>query len=336
MPIDYIYRFAVFSNDDALMRQINVLFRDKHPTFYTNVLFNEPILSEFAPNVIIIDFNLENAFELTQQLKKSLHFAKCNLIALIPFERLFTLRDQIYAQGIFDYICLPLHLVEAHQRLSHAVKLNCLVEYYSNQQETLRILRNKLIQRSQALEQAQQVVEQCSQQDNLTKLPNRRHFENYLRQEWQRAIRESTPLALIFCDIDHFSEYNYRYGHQAGDECLCQIANAITHVIKRPSDLVARYNDDIFVITLPSTPRSGAGWVAHEILNAVRHLHIEMLDENNQAHTLSISLGVVSWIPQAEQRHEILFRQAKAALSLAKQQGGNQFVLYEDLLLSST
>ncbi|MDX1295523.1 MAG: diguanylate cyclase, partial [Sulfurimonadaceae bacterium] len=89
--------------------------------------------------------------------------------------------------------------------------------------------------------------------DFLTNIPNRRRFDDYLLQEWQRAARSKQPISLIMIDIDHFKLYNDHYGHQAGDTCLKKVAELIETSMQRPADLAARYGGEEFVCILPET-----------------------------------------------------------------------------------
>ena len=93
----------------------------------------------------------------------------------------------------------------------------------------------------QRLEQANKKLAQQAATDNLTRVANRRQFEQYIALEWKRSAREKHPLSLILCDIDYFKLYNDAYGHLLGDRCLKIVALAIAKVTKRPADLVARY-----------------------------------------------------------------------------------------------
>ena len=88
--------------------------------------------------------------------------------------------------------------------------------------------------------EANQMLLRLSCLDGLTGITNRRQFDDFLDQEWRRAVRELTPLSLIMLDIDRFKSYNESHGHTSGDECLKQVAAAISGAVNRPGDLVAR------------------------------------------------------------------------------------------------
>jgi nitrate/nitrite-specific signal transduction histidine kinase len=102
-------------------------------------------------------------------------------------------------------------------------------------------LENRVAERTEALQQANQKLLKLAISDGLTQIPNRRHFDDCLQKEWLRHLREQKFLALIMIDIDYFKFYNDRYGHQCGDECLFRVAQAIDRFPKRATDFVARY-----------------------------------------------------------------------------------------------
>jgi len=96
-------------------------------------------------------------------------------------------------------------------------------------------------------------LEAMTLQDALTDLANRRCFDETLDTEWARAARTGQPLALLLLDVDHFKEYNDRYGHQAGDECLRSVAQVLRAGARRVSDLAARYGGEEFVVIAADT-----------------------------------------------------------------------------------
>ncbi|GAB4218239.1 MAG: diguanylate cyclase [Rhodoferax sp.] len=129
--------------------------------------------------------------------------------------------------------------------------------------------------------------------DGLTGVYNRRYFDQQLAREVARAARTQTPLSLIMLDVDYFKRYNDRYGHQAGDDCLRQMAQCLKAGLRRPADLVARYGGEEFVCVLPDTPLEDATSLAQGLLAAVRALGIAHAD-SDAAPVVTISLGVAS------------------------------------------
>src|SRR5438105_1378610 len=105
--------------------------------------------------------------------------------------------------------------------------------------------------------------------DGLTGLANRRHFSRALADEWRRATRHGTPVALLMIDADNFKLYNDSHGHQAGDTLLQRMGAAIAANIKRASDLGARYGGDEFAVLLPDTSLDDAATLADRIREAM-------------------------------------------------------------------
>ncbi len=95
---------------------------------------------------------------------------------------------------------------------------------------------------------------------------------------------------MIIIDIDHFKQFNDRYGHVAGDTCLYDVAQTIASTVSRPEDFVARYGGEEFVVLLPQTDRQGALFIAEQIQKAVENLAIAHQDSFTGF--LSISMGI--------------------------------------------
>lgn len=177
----------------------------------------------------------------------------------------------------------------------------------------------------QQLERLNQSLQRLASLDSLTQVANRRRFDEHLDQEWRRMAREQQPLSLILCDIDYFKIFNDTYGHQAGDECLQQVARAISRSIKRPGDLVARYGGEEFGVILPHTRADGAVQVGEEIRANVAGLKIEHL--GSLWNQVTLSLGVATIIPSYEASVANLIAVADKALYQAKSEGRDRVVL---------
>jgi len=155
-------------------------------------------------------------------------------------------------------------------------------------------------------------------EEAIAQTANRRCFDSRIEQEWQRLAREQQPLTLILCDVDQFKLYNDTYGHQAGDRCLQQIAQALTQTAQRPSDLVARYGGEEFAIILPNVNTNGATHLAQKISAKLREMRISHVSEKKQ---VTISLGIATIIPSPESTAQLLIAATDRALYAAKSKG---------------
>ncbi len=165
-----------------------------------------------------------------------------------------------------------------------------------------------------------------STRDELTQLANRRTFNQTLEREWQQALRSPTSLAVILCDVDYFKNYNDTYGHPQGDECLRQVARALTQAVRRSSDLVARYGGEEFIILLPNNDAEAALHVAKRIRAKIKALQIAHR-ASPISEFVTVSLGVSSIVPTADMLPTAIVNIADLGLYEAKQNGRNRAVL---------
>jgi diguanylate cyclase (GGDEF)-like protein len=166
-------------------------------------------------------------------------------------------------------------------------------------------------------------LERMSWIDGLTGLANRRRFDEALAREWERTRRDEAPLSVILMDVDHFKGFNDNYGHQAGDDCLQEVARALADTVSRPADLVARYGGEEFVCLLPGTDCAGAEQLAEGIRAAVADLGIRH-EHSSAADHVTLSLGVACTVPDGERRPQELSQQADENLYTAKESGRNR------------
>lgn len=175
----------------------------------------------------------------------------------------------------------------------------------------------------QKLEAANQELERLSYLDSLTQVANRRRFDAQIQTLWYLHAREQQPLSLILCDVDYFKGYNDRYGHLQGDDILRLVAQAFNDVINRSSDCVARYGGEEFAIILPNTALAGAQLVAQRIHGRLAELAIPHQSSSVSPY-VTVSIGVVTSIPLAEDSPETMLAWADSALYQAKANGRNQ------------
>jgi diguanylate cyclase (GGDEF)-like protein len=185
-----------------------------------------------------------------------------------------------------------------------------------------RRLEDKVAERTMALQAANEQLETLSLTEPLTGLANRRRFDDVLAVEWRRAFAARTSIGVVMIDIDHFKRYNDKYGHLAGDECLCKVAAVLAASIRRDIDLVCRYGGEEFAIIFPGADEASAADVAERARAAVAalaqpHAHAD-------AGYLTLSAGAAATVPTAEYAAAALVKAADTALYQAKQHGRNQ------------
>ena len=168
-------------------------------------------------------------------------------------------------------------------------------------------------------------LEKANRQDGLTKVQNRRYWEEQLKQEIHRAQRYQHSLSLILFDLDKFKDLNDKYGHLGGDFVLVELASFIGSLL-RDSDLLGRYGGEEFGIILPDTGLDGAEEVAERICRAVADYPMLF---NQQTIRATLSIGVAEFEPKQHFLHDDLIRCADMALYNAKRSGRNRVCCYQ-------
>ena len=191
-------------------------------------------------------------------------------------------------------------------------------------------MRTSLVVLARQLDVANHELKRLSASDGLTGIANRRFFDDYLSREWRRAQREDAPISLLMCDVDHFKPFNDTYGHQAGDDCLRQIANALSGTMERASDIVTRYGGEEFAIILPQTPRAGAQLVAERVRLAVEALNLP--NAASPQAIITISIGLATMRPNNQNVLQGLIQNADRALYRAKSLSRNVVYSYDENL----
>ncbi|MEH2290998.1 PleD family two-component system response regulator [Nostoc sp.] len=263
------------------------------------------VFNQLHPDIVLLDAMMPDmdGFECCTQLEVldcNKHTPVLMITGLDDQESV----DRAFAVGAIDFVTKPIHWPVLRQRVK-------------------RLIQQSQLQ--QKLEAANLELQRLVTIDVLTQVANRRGFEEYFSQEWQRLKREQRPLSLILCDVDFFKLYNDTYGHRAGDRCLQKIAQAFKDIIKRPGDLVARYGGEEFAVILPNTDTKGTTHVADIICHAVRTLAIPHQNSQVSSH-VTISVGFTTEIPQPDSDLEEMIAAADQALYKAKAAGRDRFV----------
>lgn len=253
--------------------------------------------------------SLRSLFRFTHT--KATIFSAETLIVAAAHQSLQRKAELVYEPLVVELAPKVYRLLDAHQLLVAQSQIHELATAL-------------LTQLYHQLEVANQQLHNLATSDGLTKVANRRRFDEYLDTCWQN-LRGASPLSLIMCDVDFFKSYNDRYGHQAGDDCLQQVAQVLQQSVKRPEDLVARYGGEEFALILPYTPVAGAMGVAKKIQEGMRQLNIT--HDDSPITYVTLSMGVSNSFMCCGESPSVLIAAADAALYQAKQAGRDRVLL---------
>jgi diguanylate cyclase (GGDEF)-like protein len=264
---------------------------------------------QHRPDLILVDavMPILDGFEFCEQLKNMGE-------RLIPILMITSLDDddsvdRAFASGATDYITKPINLPVLRQRVRNLVRQSHLIKNQLNE-----------------LQEANQNLKLLANLDALTKLSNRRGFDDYIQKEWDRMQRIKAPLSLIMCDVDFFKHYNDRYLHPNGDKCLIKVAMSMRSTVRRSGDLVARYGGEEFAIVLPNTDALGAVSVGENIRAAIKNLQITH-EASAVCPYVTVSVGVSTIIPNQENDFQALINAADRALYQSKSHGRDRVTM---------
>ncbi|MCB1731505.1 MAG: diguanylate cyclase [Halieaceae bacterium] len=190
-------------------------------------------------------------------------------------------------------------------------------------------LTHNLKDRNRQLIDARRQLTDLANIDELTGLGNRRLVNKVLQEEINRARRTGARLSLILLDVDYFKDYNDNYGHPAGDLVLKRLADLMERATSRAGEVVGRYGGEEFILVLPGAGEEAARRTAERLRELV--MAEKMPHKHSQvAKFITISQGVVTFTPDADESPSELIKRADTALYRAKHQGRNAIVLASD------
>jgi diguanylate cyclase (GGDEF)-like protein len=245
------------------------------------------------PDLVLLDIVMPgmDGFEVCTQLKAS--DATCNIPVIFVTAHTDAAQETHgLSLGAVDFIAKPVNPAVVRAR----VKTQLTLKFQSDLLRRLVFL------------------------DGLSGVFNRRYFDQQLSVEWARSTRSCSPLSAIMLDVDHFKLFNDRYGHQAGDDCLRQIAVTLKACLKRPADVVARYGGEEFACILPDTTFSDAMSLANDLERKVRALGIPH-EASSVTDVVTVSVGVATRTVDSVADAAALIGLADAQLYDAKQSG---------------
>lgn len=188
--------------------------------------------------------------------------------------------------------------------------------------EAIESLESRVRLRTQELAALNNRLQRVADIDALTGVANRRHFDAALDAEWRRCGRTTQSLAVILFDIDRFKAFNDTYGHPAGDDCLCRVAEALASGLLRSGELLARYGGEEFVALLPGLGIDEAEKTANRLRLRVADCLIP--HAGSATGYVTSSAGVAAVVPVPHESPADLLQRADGALYRAKHDGRNR------------
>ncbi|ASV55359.1 Two-component response regulator [Lelliottia jeotgali] len=282
----------------------------RHITGISLVLFTSGLLWALCCYWFIVDWQLPHAWPL------------CTILLLTAVTALY-----FYPLGLLSSV-LPLWftLPIASVVLNHGLNMRFAAVWIVF---TLILICGRFIllrwfdeawQRNQQNQLLIARLDALAHQDPLTETANRREMENVL----ERAVSQGKSFTLLMLDVDYFKLYNDAYGHQAGDECLVRVAQALKASVRTPEDLVSRYGGEEFLLILFNCPSEAAEQVAQRIQENLRRAGIAHKASKASEH-VTASMGIAGMT--AGLTADELVAQADAALYRAKEGGRNRWAL---------
>ncbi|WP_299013431.1 diguanylate cyclase [uncultured Photobacterium sp.] len=268
----------------------------------------------FDPDLILLDVSMPDmsGTEVAEQIRLN-HHDWVPIIFLSGHDEPEMIAKAIDMGGD-DYLVKPVNKIvlasklKAMQRIAH--------------------MRHQLKETTVQLEQANELLSQQVNEDGLTKLANRRYLDQKLVEFIAWHGRHNLSLTVIMIDVDHFKFYNDYYGHLEGDRCLQAVARELKGTFSRAGELAARYGGEEFVVLISNCDKTRAVRECSRLKDCIQQLAIPHA-RSTTSDVLTISQGMVSWVPTGLETIENMYQIVDKVLYKAKEQGRNRFVAAE-------
>jgi len=254
----------------------------------------------YAPDLILLDILMPgmSGYEVFVALQQSETAGEIPVIFITGLSN-SDAEEKGLALGAVDYITKPFNATIVKLRVQHQIQI-------VNQLRTIKRL---------------------SMIDQLTAIPNRRSFDERLRMEWARAIRDNSSMGMLIIDADKFKDYNDTFGHLQGDVALQAVATMFAQLLERPGDFVARWGGEEFAVLLPNTDMHGGVHIGEQIRAAIEKAVIFCPDGSETK--LTVSIGVNAHAPTLDSSVDGFLSGADKALYAAKRSGRNRVCRYD-------
>jgi diguanylate cyclase len=309
---ELLYTYATGVNP-ALNARINAIFRDGDPTIdLAEALYNEFLRANDVS---------ERISSVSERMSASIADVHDAIDSVIVNAGAYSSTLQAASHDLEDEVTADALRLMAARLLTETRQM----------QETNRKLEDKLAASREDIANLQRNLDEVRREsmlDPLTKIYNRKSFDEGLNRSILEAEANGHPLALLLLDIDHFKSFNDTYGHQTGDQVLRLVAMTLKSNMKG-KDVVARYGGEEFAAVLPSTDLEGATLLADNIRKAIQAKELLKRSTNEKLGRITASVGVALYRPG--ETPSALIERADRCLYAAKHAGRNRVVAETDL-----
>ncbi|MCL2284051.1 MAG: GGDEF domain-containing protein [Fibromonadales bacterium] len=276
-------------------------------------------LMKITPSVLIL-VNEDNKIKyLSQSVRRVLNISEPESFVGRNFLELFN-EDSV--KELFAETVKKRSFSENYQKITINEQVKTFDVFADNMSDNAKDGMFFMLNDVSEIVRLKELAEQDSLMDSLVQVPNRRSFDRRILHEWNRALREKVNLSFLMMDIDFFKKYNDTYGHRQGDELLKVAGRVFKKSLKRSTDFVARIGGEEFAVLLYATNSYQANVIAEQIRRAIEDEVI--LTSGGEKTKFTISIGVVTLIPNVDMECGHIVDVADKALYNAKQNGRNR------------
>ncbi|QBE66154.1 diguanylate cyclase domain-containing protein [Pseudoduganella lutea] len=298
----------IIDDNPDTIRLLSAMVREQgRVLFATSGVAGLELARSQRPQLILLDVEMQgmDGFAVNEQIKKDPDLRSCAVI-FVTAQTSSEAEIACLDAGAVDFIPKPLNAAVVQARVRTHLRLQAAVA----------------------------ALDELANQDGLTGLYNRRYFDQQLAAEFARHRRHQLPLGLVLIDVDDFKLFNDRYGHQRGDACLQEVAEALNDGARRPGELAARYGGEEFVVLLPNTTPDALARYGDWLCRRIAALGIPHPSASAAPH-VTASIGLCARIPAEGDTAQAMLHAADMALYRAKRAGRNRSVLAGDEVIET-
>lgn len=283
---------------------------------------------KIRPTVILQDLVMPglDGLSLIKEYRKNPRTQGIPVVALSTKEDP-NVKKRAFEVGASDYLVKLPDPIELIARVRYHSRSFNTTKHLEQTYRALRTSQQQLLDTNLVLQRMNSALQRQANSDGMTGLSNRRHFDEFLSREWQRACEAGSEISLLMVDVDFFKLYNDKFGHSAGDDALKNVAAAMRDTIVDETYFPARYGGEEFAIVLPGVSQLQTMEIAENLRKNIEALNIPHVSPRLDS-VITVSIGLATLVPTVSENSKVLIELADKGLYLAKNRGRNQIAIF--------